>query len=464
MSDHLANSNGALADPLERGQIPVDPAERIMVRARNAAKLRLLWERRLFLGRLACTALALFALIAFLIPKEFISTTRLMPPDQTNSGLALLATAATAQASSSLGPGFGAAAGDLLGLKSSGALFVGILTGRTVQDDLMNKFDLRQVYGVSRAQDARDYLGHATDISEDRKNGIITIRVTDRSPQRAAAMAEEYVEELNRVVTRFNTSSAHRERVFLEERLQQVKGELEYAEKGFSEFASKNTTIDLQAQSKAMVEAAAALQGQYVAAQTELQGLKQVYTDNNVRVRSVQARVDELQRQLQKLGGKFDTSGELIDTHDQMMYPSIRKLSLLGVSYADLYRSEKVQEAIFVTLRQQYELAKVQEAKETPSVKVIDPPEVPEKKSFPSRFAIMFVGTTLATLIGVVWILVSARWEELDPQDPQKALVREIYQTTRAHFSGALLNMSGSGAAREWFRRYSFRRQSDRNN
>jgi len=192
--------------------------------------------------------------------------------------------------------------------------------------------------------------------------------------------------------------------------------------------------------------------------------LKQVYTDSNVRVRSLQARIDELQRQLQKLGGKFDSAGELVDSHDQMMYPSIRKLSLLGVSYADLYRSEKVQEAIFVTLRQQYELAKVQEAKETPSVKVIDPPEVPEKKSFPPRFAIVFVGTTLATLIGVAWILAGARWEELDRQDPQKALALEIYETTKAHFSGALLNASGLGTAREWFRRCSFRRQPDRNN
>jgi len=387
-----------------------------------------------------------------------------MPPDQTNSGLALLATAATAQASSSLGPGLGSAASDLLGLKSSGALFVGILTSRTVQNDLVDRFDLRQVYGVSLMKDARDDLGHNTDISEDRKSGIITIRVTDKSPQRAAGMAEEYVEELNRVVTQFNTSSAHRERVFLEDRLKQVKDDLEFAEKGFSEFASKNTTVDLQAQSKAMVEAAAALQGQWIAAQTELQGLKQVYTDSNVRVRSLQARVDELQRQLQKLGGKFDASGELVDTRDQMMYPSIRKLSLLGVSYADLYRSEKVQEAIFVTLRQQYELAKVQEAKETPSVKVIDPPDVPEKKSFPPRFAIIFVGTTVATLIGIAWVLADARWEEIDHQDPQKVLALEIYQTTKAQFSGAFRNWLGVATARGWFWKGAFRRQPDRNN
>lgn len=463
MADSIANSNELAAENLERGPIRVDSTQRITARERNSARLRLLWERRQFFLRLAGSALTLFTLAAFLVPKEYVSTTRLMPPDQTNPGLAMLATAATAQASSNLGPGLGLAAGDLLGLKSSGALFVGILTSRTVQDDLVSKFDLRQAYGVRRTVDARDDLGHNTDISEDRKSGIITIRVADRNPERAAAMAEEYVQELNRVVTQFNTSSAHRERVFLEERLEQVKQDLEYAEKGFSEFASKNTTVDLQAQSKAMVEAAATLEGQWITAQTELQGLKQTYTDNNVRVRGLQAKVDELHRQLLKLGGKFDPAGESIDAHDQLMYPSIRKLSLLGVSYADLYRSAKVQETIFVTLRQQYELAKVQEAKETPSVKVIDPPDVPEKKSFPPRFAIMFVGTTLSLLIGAVWILAEARWEQIDEQDSQKELALEIYQTTRSRLSFPFLNWFGLCTARDWFRRSSFRRQPDRN-
>lgn len=462
MAESFDKSNIFAAESAEHGPIHGNSGERIIGRERSSARLRLLWERRQFLLRLGGAALSLFTVAAFLIPKEYVSTTRLMPPDQTNSGLAMLATAASAQASSSLGPGLGMDASDLLGLKSSGALFVGILTSRTVQDDLVNKFDLRQIYGVQRTADARDDLGHNTDISEDRKSGIITIRVTDRNPERAAAMADEYVQELNRVVTQFNTSSAHRERVFLEERLEQVKQDLEYAEKGFSDFASKNTTVDLQAQSKAMVEAAATLEGQWITAQTELQGIKQIYTDNNVRVRGLQAKVDELHRQLQKLGGKFDTTGESVDTHDQLMYPSIRKLSLLGVSYADLYRSAKVQETIFVTLRQQYELAKVQEAKETPSVKVIDPPDVPEKKSFPPRFAVMFVGTTLALLIGVAWILAGARWEQIDGQDPHKVLALEIYQTTKARLSFPFLNWLGVGTARDWFR--SFRRQPDRNN
>ena len=110
-----------------------------------------------------------------------------------------------------------------------------------------------------------------------------------------------------------------------------------------------------------MIESAATLEGQLVAAQTELQGLKQIYAGDNVRVRTIQARVEELDRQLQKLGGKFDTpnaSDGLDDSppSDPSLYPSIRKLPLLGVSYADLYRTTKVQEATFETLTEEYEL------------------------------------------------------------------------------------------------------------
>ncbi len=143
-----------------------------------------------------------------------------------------------------------------------------------------------------------------TEISSDRKSGIITLKVSDKNPDRAAAMGREYVDSLNRIVVTLNTSSAHKERVFLEERLNQVQQGLEQAEKDFSQFASKNTAIDVKEQGRAMMGAAAELEGQLIAAQTELEGVRQIYTANNVRVRSIQARIDEYKRQLQKLGGK----------------------------------------------------------------------------------------------------------------------------------------------------------------
>src|SRR5712691_3884300 len=266
-------------------------------------RLRLLWNERRFISRAAVAGLLFGTLVAFLLPKKFESTTQLMPPDsQSTSGMAMLA-ALTAKT----GSGVGAFAGDLLGIKSSGALFIGILRSSTVEDRLVERFGLKKVYGARLEEAASRILAENTAISEDRKSGIITITVTDREPRRAAAMAHAYVEELDRLVAELSTSSAHRERVFLEERLTAVKQELDQASKEFSQFASKNITIDIKEQGKAMVDAAATLMGELIAAESELKGLEQIYTSNNVRVRSVQARITELRKQLEKMGGKKGT-------------------------------------------------------------------------------------------------------------------------------------------------------------
>jgi capsule polysaccharide export protein KpsE/RkpR len=401
-------------------------------REKLIAKLELCWKRRRFILRWTAVGFAFSTMIAFVIPKRFQSTARLMPPDQMNVSTQMLAAAA-----SKAGAGLGAAASNLLGLKSTGELFVGILESRTVRDDIIHKFDLRKLYNDQLLEDARADLIKNTTISEDRKSGIITIQVMDKSPERAAAMVQEYIEELDRVVTQLNTSSAHREREFLEERLGEVKRDLESAEKGFSEFASKNTAIDIQAQSKAMIEAAATLEGESIAAQTELRGLKQIYTDNNVRVRTTQARVDELQPQLQKMGGKSGSTADTEGQDDNSLYPSIRKLPLLGVNYADLYRNTKVQEAVFETLTQEYELAKVEEAKETPSVKAIDLPDIPGKKSFPPRLLIVALGTMVAFWGALFWIDGKGRWDGTAPEDPRKALAQEVLSTFRGRLRWA---------------------------
>ena len=399
---------------------------------RTIARLRLLWEERRLLFRACVYGLVIFTIIAFLIPKRFESNVLLMPPDdQSGSGMMLAATLAS-KVSGSLG----GIASDVLGMKSTGDLFVGILRSRTVQDDIINKFDLRKVYSTKQYQTARLELSKNTMISEDRKSGIITIAISDHDPQRAAAIAGEYVTELNTVVSQLSTSSAHRERAFLEERLVQVKQELESAEKDFSEFASKNGTIDIKEQGRAMVEGAASVEGQLIAAQSELEGLKQIYSENNVRIRSVRARIAELQNQLQQLGGKQDIAADATASGSsaakEELYPSIRKLPLLGVPYADLYRRMRVQEAVFESLTQEYELAKVAEAKEIPSVKVLDPPNVPERKSFPPRLTIVVLGTVVCCFISGAWIWGKARWDEIPNDSEQKALADDVLRTISA--------------------------------
>lgn len=395
--------------------------------------LRLLWDRRHVLSRVAIYALLASAVVAFLIPARYESTTRLMPPDKkSTSGLAMAAAALSGGAS-----GLGEMASDLLGGgNTTGEVSVGILGSRTVQDELVRQFELQKLYSARRMEDARKELAERTSVAVDRKSQIISVSVTDRSPQRAAAMAQAYVDELNRLLAELNTSSAHRERIFLEERLRAVTQDLEAAEQDFSQFASKNTAIDIKEQGKAMVEGAAMLQGQLIAVQSEYEGLKQIYTDNNIRVRTLKARIDELQHQLEKLGGKGEsTSSVASGAENDGLYPSIRKLPLLGVTFADLYRRTKIQEAVLETLTKEYEMAKVQEVKELPTVKVLDPADIPERKSYPPRTLIMFLGTLFALTVAVAWIFGSEVWRDTDAGDPRKVFAREVFLTISGQVS-----------------------------
>src|SRR6266566_1532887 len=262
-------------------------------------QLRLLWGRRRFFFRTVIVGLLVSTLVAFLIPKSYTSTAQLMPPDsQSTSGMAMMAAMAA-----KAGGGLAGVAGDLLGLKSSGALFIGVLRSETSQDRLVQQFDLGKVYGARLVTDARKKLDENTSISEDRKSGIISISVTDHNPQRAAALANAYVDQLNTLVSELSTSSAHREREFLEDRLKVAKRDLDDAVNELAQFSSKNNTLDIQQEGKAMLDAAGTIAGELIAAQSQLEGLRQIYTDNNSRVRSLNARVAELRRQLDKLGG-----------------------------------------------------------------------------------------------------------------------------------------------------------------
>jgi capsule polysaccharide export protein KpsE/RkpR len=336
-------------------------------------------------------------------------------------------------------------------------LFVGILSSQTVQDRLIDRFDLRAVYGSKYRQDARKKLGEKTSLDEERKSGIISVTVRDHDPKRAAAIAFAYVEELNKLVAELSTSSAHKERVFLEGRLVTVKRDLDQASQDFSQFSSKNKTLDIKEEAKAMLQGAASLEGELIALESQLRGLQAIYTDNNVRVRSVQARIAELHHQLDNIGGAAPGGTPPVGfsaatSPTQSQFPTIRNLPLLGVTYADLYRRVQIQEAVYEVLTQQFELAKVQEAKEIPSVKVLDPPTVPERRSYPPRLLIITAGGLLG-LVGVcAFIFGREQWTGMDSAEPGKALVTEMLQTVNARMPWAPPNGSRlqANANRVW--------------
>jgi capsule polysaccharide export protein KpsE/RkpR len=399
-----------------------------------------LWHKRRFLWRLIYRTALVSLVIAFLIPKRFESTAQFVPSDSSSGGGASML-AGLVRSFAGGGGDAGSALGGLpldpssvLGTKTPGALYIEMIESRTVQDALIDKFDLRKVYGTRYYQAARKRLKSKTDVLEDRKSGVISLTVTDSDPHRAAAMAQAYLDEMNKLSADLNTSAAHRERLFIEQRLKTVKQDLDTASKNLSEFSSRNSAIDLKEQGKAMVEAAATLQGQMIATEAELKNVEQVYTSNNVRVKGLRARVRELQDQLQKMGGDevnstdaaSDNENENGDSSD--LYPTIRELPLLARQYAEYYRQAKMQETIFEMLTQQFEMAKIQEAKEIPMIKVLDHPDVPERKSFPPRLLLVLGFSSMAFLAGVVWIYAERCWDELPAGDTNKELARTIYR------------------------------------
>jgi capsule polysaccharide export protein KpsE/RkpR len=411
---------------LEPSRIPRKPVE----------NMRLLWSYRKLLRRVTLYALATTILLAFLIPKRYEATTQLMPPENVSGGAMAMLDTLGARGSESPGiagsiggAALGGVASDLLSMKNTGALFVSILYSRTVSDRVIEQFQLNRVYHAKLIEDTRIALWEHVDISEDRKSGVIGITVTDKDPRRAAGIAQAYVTELNRLVAEVSTSSARRERLFLEDRLKTVKATLDNATVRFSEFASSNTAIDVPAQGKAMVEAAAWIQGELIFEESELRGLEQIYAPGNVRLQAHQARVVELRQQLQKLGGS-DSASEIKSDHS--LFPSIRKLPLLGVTYFDLYRESKIQESLYQLLTQQYELAKVEEAKQIPSVKVLDAAVVPTKKSYPPRTQIVVSGTLLILAGAVAWIFLRRWWSGIVPDDPGRELAVEVGESFRA--------------------------------
>jgi capsule polysaccharide export protein KpsE/RkpR len=322
------------------------------------------------------------------------------------------------------GAGSAGISAGLLGSRSQGGPLIGIVGSRTAQDDLIDRFDLQHVYGVRKRDDARKILNKRTSTTEDKPTGIISIVVTDRDPRRARDLAAAYVEELNKLVVAMDTSSAHRERAFLEERLKQAQAELQSSEQQLGHFSSRTGTMNAEVQSKAMLDATSKLQGELIAAESELHGLQAIYSDGNVRIEQAKARVATLNAELQKMTGEGGNADS--DSYDSSLYPSLRQLPLLGVAYADLYRQTKIQEAAFEFLSKQLESARIQEAKEIPSVKVLDPPVIAERKSFPPRLLVICAGAFFGFLFGCLVVVNREVWLRIDDSNPWKVLLREI--------------------------------------
>lgn len=414
-----------------------------------------LWNHRHTLIRTAMIAFIASLAIACVIPKRYESTARIMPPDNPGSGAAMFA----ALAGHALGglSSLSSLAGGLLGGRNTSILFVDLLRSGTVSSHLIDRFQLQHAYHKRYRIDTAKYLAHHTTIVDDKRSGVISVTVQDTDPKRARDLAQGYLDELNLLVNRTSTSSAHQERIFIERRLKKVQADLEHAQLEMSEFSSTHTTIDIQAQTRAMVDAAAKLNGEMIFGQSELESLQQIYGDNNIRVRAARARVAELQRELTKMSGTSapltvgDASpgnGNLSTGGDsKQLYPPLRQLPRLAVPFADLYRRVRVQETVYELLTQQYEVARIQEAKDVPVVSVIDAPGIPEKKSFPPRALLTLLLTLVVVAATAAYLVLRHQWDLISATDPRKQLAEQISLTFRNRVQRGKSRIKGPGNA-----------------
>jgi capsule polysaccharide export protein KpsE/RkpR len=408
----LSTTDKLMENPSERELTELNPRWNLWLDA-----IDYLWSKRVRILLWGLAALLLSIPASFRICK-YPATVQLMPPDAaSSSGLAGLALPSIMKSPGLAG--LSGLAGDLLGGKSTGALFLRVLQSRTVEDKLIDRFNLRDYWGLAFYERARMKLQTRTTIEEDKKSGVISITFRDRHPEFAAQVANAYVEELDHLMSQVATSAARREREFIELRLADEKKTLDEAEQKFSHFSSSSMALDIPEQTRVMVEASARLQGELIATRAELEGLRQVYTAENTRVKTVQGRINELERELARLntGPKEGSAKSAANP-----YPSIKSLPLVGLQWTDLYRDTKIHETVFELLTQQYEVARIQEARELPTVKVLDKATVPETRHPPIP-AVVLMATLGAMFLACLGLLIQFRWRTWDPADPRRLLL-----------------------------------------
>jgi uncharacterized protein involved in exopolysaccharide biosynthesis len=401
-----------------------------------------LWSRR---RRIAMWVLAGMVVSGFLAWRigRFQAAVQLMPPDSPSGMAGLLPLLSRTSGAS---PAMLGLAGDFMGLRSTTGLYAKVLQSRTVEDNLVDRFDLRKVYGRKYKIDASRQLEEATTIGEDKPSGVLTLIVKDRDPARARDLANAYVDQLNIVLTKTSTSSARREREFIEQRLTEERQTLAESQQKLSQFSSGTMALDVPEQVKITVESAARLQGELIAARSELDGLEQIYTPDNVRVKSARARVGALEQALRKINAGATPSPNSQDP--TFPYPSVKALPTLGVQWANLYRDVKIQETVFEMLTTQYESARIQEAKEIPVAKVLDAAVLPEKR-YPRPVWVVLIGTLVSFVLACTGVLMKDAWEAWDESDPRRILLSNMYFGTRNGLNSVWSVFRGGRAGRE---------------
>ena len=409
-----------VADPLHAAQPGTETETSVL------DVLALLASQRRFILRVVVGAALLSTAVAFLLPVRYEANIVMLPPQQNTSLGSAIGQLGSAGSLGSLAP-LASLASNSLGIKNPADMYVSLLTSRTVEDALIQRFNLMGEYREKRLSDARKVLENRTTATAGTKDGLIRISVEDHDPRRAAELANGYVEEFRKLSASLAITEAARRRLFFEQQLQQAKDELGTAEEALRATQQSTGVLQIDSQARSLIESAAILRGQVVAKQVQIQSMRSFAAEENPRLVLAKQELAALQAQLDKLAGSHQDAGS-----DIML--SKGRVTGSGIEYLRRYRDLKYHETVFELLAKQFEIAKLDEAREGSIVQVVDTAIAPDKRSSPHRLLIVASVTLLALFLAGFWVVLRQRWS-LASNQPEN---RQRLQAIKKNWNGRL--------------------------
>jgi tyrosine-protein kinase Etk/Wzc len=385
--------------------------------------LVLVLRHRNFILRFVAAAAIIAVATAFLLPVRYEAKVVLLPPAQNSSlGSALMGQLGSLGALGSLAS---LAGGGGLGLKNPADMYVSLITSRTVEDAMINRFGLMQEYREKNMSDARKELERRTTAVAGAKDGLIRLSMEDRDPKRAADLANGYIEEFRRLSASLAITEAQRRRLFFEQQVQEAKDKLAAAEEAMAKTQQTTGVLQIDSQARALIEAAAVLRAQVVAKEVQIEGMKSFATDENPNLILAKQELAALQTQLTRVAGSDSDTGSDINL-------SKGRVTQAGMEYLRRFRDLKYQETVFELLAKEFEVAKLDEAREGSIIQVVDSAVPPDRKSSPHR-GLIIAGVTILAFFGTVfWVVLRHRFTiatDLPENRRRIRLIKELWRT-----------------------------------
>jgi uncharacterized protein involved in exopolysaccharide biosynthesis len=326
------------------------------------------------------TGIAVLAgvILSLVLPVRYTATTKIMPPQQTQSTASMLM---MNQLSGAGGGSLAALAGGGL-LKNPNDIYVGLLNSRPVADAIIQKFSLAKEYHAKEMTEARKKLADFTVVTSE-KNGFIAVSVTDKDRKRVAEIANAYTDQLRILTKTLAVTEASQRRVFYEEQLKQAKDALVSAELAFQRVQQQKGLVQLDAQAKAMIEGLAVLRAQVAAKQVEVQALRSYSTEQNPDVQLAERDLVSLQAEETRLEQSNHAPG--------IAGLGLGNVPAAGLEYLRAAHELQYQQALFDMLMKQYDAAKLDESKDAAIIQVVEPAIEPDQKSSPGRLRILLL-------------------------------------------------------------------------